>query len=131
MRPEDASAAIIALDDGRYLLQLRDDKAGIVPPRHRDPFRGDIERDERPVNALRREPGIALALSAAGPCEVCRLPRFEFGLTPANVPHKKREYFDLRREKDTDFEGFGPKQVLALPLPTLYGMLALCFHINH
>lgn len=51
----DAAAAIIALDDGRYLMQLRDDKPGIFYPDHWGLFGGAMEDGETGEQALRRE----------------------------------------------------------------------------
>jgi 8-oxo-dGTP pyrophosphatase MutT (NUDIX family) len=51
----DAAAAIIVLDDGRYLMQLRDDKPGIFYPDHWGLFGGAIDEGEDGEQALRRE----------------------------------------------------------------------------
>jgi len=51
----DAAAAIIQLDDGRYLMQHRDDKPGIFFPDHWGLFGGAIEPGENPEDGLRRE----------------------------------------------------------------------------
>jgi 8-oxo-dGTP pyrophosphatase MutT (NUDIX family) len=51
----DAAAAIIVLDDGRYLMQLRDDKPGIFYPDHWGLFGGAIDDGEDGEEALRRE----------------------------------------------------------------------------
>jgi 8-oxo-dGTP pyrophosphatase MutT (NUDIX family) len=55
MHFRDAVAAIITLDDGRYLMQLRDDKAGIFYPDHWGLFGGAVDPGESPEDALRRE----------------------------------------------------------------------------
>jgi len=55
LRPGHAACAVIVLDDGRYLLQLRDLKPGIFYPGHWGLFGGAIDRDETPEAALRRE----------------------------------------------------------------------------
>ena len=55
LRPADAAAAVIVLDDGRYLLQLRDQKPGIFYPGHWGLFGGAIDANETPVMALARE----------------------------------------------------------------------------
>ena len=52
---QNASAAIIVLEDGRYLLQLRDDKEEIWYPDHWGCFGGGVEAEEDPLAALRRE----------------------------------------------------------------------------
>lgn len=55
MRFADAAAALIRIDDGRYLMQLRDDKPGVFYPGHWGLFGGEIEPGEDPETALRRE----------------------------------------------------------------------------
>lgn len=51
----DAVAAIITVDEGRFLLQLRDDKPGIWYPGFWGCFGGGVEPGEDPVDAIRRE----------------------------------------------------------------------------
>jgi 8-oxo-dGTP pyrophosphatase MutT (NUDIX family) len=51
----DAAVALIVLDDGRYLMQLRDDKPGIFYPNHWGFFGGAVDEGEEPETALRRE----------------------------------------------------------------------------
>ena len=51
----DAVAAIIQLDDGRYLLQQRDDIPGIWYPGHWGCFGGAVDDGEAPLQALTRE----------------------------------------------------------------------------
>jgi 8-oxo-dGTP pyrophosphatase MutT (NUDIX family) len=53
-RRQDA-AAIIHTEDGRYLMQLRDDKPGLRAPGHWGLFGGGIEPGENPREALVRE----------------------------------------------------------------------------
>jgi 8-oxo-dGTP pyrophosphatase MutT (NUDIX family) len=55
LRPAGAAAAVIVLDDARYLLQLRDQKPGIFYPGHWGLFGGAIDPGETPEAALRRE----------------------------------------------------------------------------
>jgi 8-oxo-dGTP pyrophosphatase MutT (NUDIX family) len=50
-----AVAAIILVEDGRYLLQLRDDIESIWYPNHWGCFGGGVEPGEDPMRALRRE----------------------------------------------------------------------------
>jgi len=51
----DAAVAVIVLDDGRYLMQLRDDKAGIFYPDSWGLFGGAVDAGETAEQALRRE----------------------------------------------------------------------------
>ena len=43
LHPGDAVAAIIVFDNGKYLLQLRDDKPGIFFPAHWGLFSGGVD----------------------------------------------------------------------------------------
>ncbi len=49
------AAALLATPDGRYLMQLRDPKPGILLPDHWSFFGGSIDPGEDPATALRRE----------------------------------------------------------------------------
>jgi 8-oxo-dGTP pyrophosphatase MutT (NUDIX family) len=49
------AAALMATPDGRYLMQLRDDKPDIIVPDHWGLFGGTIEPGESAEAALRRE----------------------------------------------------------------------------
>ncbi|MDP6781502.1 MAG: NUDIX domain-containing protein [Alphaproteobacteria bacterium] len=49
------AAALLVTPDGRYLMQLRDDKAGIVLPNMWALFGGCVEANENPEAGLRRE----------------------------------------------------------------------------
>lgn len=55
MRVGDAVCALIVVEDGRYLMQLRDDKPGIFYPAHWGLFGGAVEPGESPEEALVRE----------------------------------------------------------------------------
>jgi 8-oxo-dGTP pyrophosphatase MutT (NUDIX family) len=51
----DVAAAVMVAEDGRYLLQLRDDLPHIHLPNHWALFGGGIEPGERPERTIRRE----------------------------------------------------------------------------
>lgn len=53
--PSDAAAAIVVVEDGRYLLQLRDSKPDIWFPDHWGLFGGAIDPGESAESALIRE----------------------------------------------------------------------------
>ena len=54
-KPADAAVAIIVLEDGNYLLQLRDEIPGIFFPGHWGLFGGAMDAGELPEDALKRE----------------------------------------------------------------------------
>ena len=55
LRGEDAVAAIITVEDGRYLMQLRDDIPRIFYPGHWGCFGGAVGSGEDGLVALQRE----------------------------------------------------------------------------
>jgi mutator protein MutT len=55
LKPGNAAVAIIVLDDGNYLLQLRDEIPGIYFPGHWGLFGGAMDKGETAEDALRRE----------------------------------------------------------------------------
>ena len=137
LQPGGAAAAIIVLDDGRYLLQLRDNKEGIFFPGHWGLFGGGVDKGEQPIDALRRELQEELGLASA---ELRRLTRFEFDLAPMGMASFYREFFEvhlpaaavpsLRLGEGTVFEAFGREQVLTLRRLTPYDAFALWIHVN-
>src|SRR6202040_721869 len=67
LRAADASAALLVLEDGRYLLQLRDDKPEIWYPAHWGCFGGAADPGEKPADTVRREIREELALEIDTP----------------------------------------------------------------
>src|SRR5262249_19104994 len=55
LRPGHAVAALLVLEDGRYIMQLRDDVPNIWYPGHWGLFGGGVDDREDEVAALRRE----------------------------------------------------------------------------
>src|SRR5271170_5138294 len=55
LRGDDAVAAILVLEDGRYVMQLRDDIPNIFYPDRWGCFGGAVDVGEEPVHALHRE----------------------------------------------------------------------------
>lgn len=76
----DAVAALICLDDGRYVMQLRDDIPQIWYPNHWGCFGGAVNPGEDPDAALRRELQEELEFDAR---EASVFTRFDFDLGPA------------------------------------------------
>lgn len=130
-------AAIIVFDDGKYLLQLRDDKPGIFFPAHWGLFGGGVDAGEQPLDALRRELREELGLAAEEPR---RLTRFEFDLVPMGLTRIYREFFELRLPvavapslrlgEGAALGLFTRDELLALPRIVPYDAFALWFHAN-
>jgi 8-oxo-dGTP pyrophosphatase MutT (NUDIX family) len=89
---QNAVVAIIVLDDGRYLAQLRDDKPGIFYPDHWGLFGGAVDPGESPEAALRRELMEELSLEA-GPLSYFTRMDFDFARLGAGKAY--RIYYEV------------------------------------
>jgi 8-oxo-dGTP pyrophosphatase MutT (NUDIX family) len=88
-----AAAALLLGEDGRYLLQLRDDIPQIWYPGHWGLFGGAIESGENELEGLRRELREELELEFTN----FRLfTRFEFDLQPLGLKRCFRSYYEVR-----------------------------------
>jgi len=89
----DAAAAIILLEDGRYLLQLRDNIESIWYPGHWGCFGGCVEPGEEPVGALRRELWEELSFEFN---EACFFTELQFDLAGLDLGRYYRKYYVVR-----------------------------------
>lgn len=89
----DAAVALIQLDDGRYLMQLRDDKPGIFYPDHWGLFGGAIDAGEDPETALRRELKEELSLD---PGPLSYFTRIDFDFDRLGVGRCARFVYEVR-----------------------------------
>jgi len=92
-----ASAALLVLEDGRYLLQLRDDKPGIWYPGHWGCFGGAADPGEDAAATLRRELREELAIEFHNPEWFTR---FVFGLRAMGSTECRRDYFVVPVTRD-------------------------------
>jgi 8-oxo-dGTP pyrophosphatase MutT (NUDIX family) len=135
LRGDNAAAAIIVTEDGRYLLQLRDDIPRIFYPGHWGCFGGAISGDETPLEALNRELAEELEFSPTSGEEFVR---FDFDLTRIGQDRKFRVYFEFGISTDRIarfvlHEGaamrmFTADELFALPNVTPYDSFALWLH---
>jgi 8-oxo-dGTP pyrophosphatase MutT (NUDIX family) len=93
LRGEDAVAAIITVEDGRYLMQLRDDIPRIFYPGHWGCFGGAVGDGESGPAALRRELAEELEMVTAAADEFIR---FDFGLAKLGQKQCYRTYYEVR-----------------------------------
>lgn len=100
--PSDAVAALLTLDDGRYIMQLRDDIPGIFYPACWGCFGGAIEPDETPEVALQRELHEELEYEVGG---ARRFTRFDFDFAPQGYGVVTRIYFEVQVPRAA-FDGF-------------------------
>jgi 8-oxo-dGTP pyrophosphatase MutT (NUDIX family) len=92
LRASDAVAAIIVVDGSRYLLQQRDDIAGIWYPGHWGFFGGAVEKGEEETAALRRELREELELEVA---TATLFTRFHFDLAPTGLARCFRAFYEV------------------------------------
>ncbi|MBI2316596.1 MAG: NUDIX domain-containing protein [Betaproteobacteria bacterium] len=86
----DAVAAIIRLDDGRFLMQLRDSRPDIWYPGTWGCFGGAVNHGEAPLEALRRELGEEIEFA---PREARFFTRFDFDFRTIGMRPCYRIYF--------------------------------------
>lgn len=95
----DAAAALILLEDGRYLLQHRDEVPDVWYPGYWGCFGGAVDHGEEPLETLRRELFEELELRFS---EAAFLTRFDFDLTEFGLGRYYRIYY-LVRLKETEW----------------------------
>jgi 8-oxo-dGTP pyrophosphatase MutT (NUDIX family) len=135
LRGADAVAALLVLEDGRYVLQLRDDIEGIFYPGHWGCFGGAVERGETPREALRRELKEELELEVAAFEEFTRFD-FDFGGLGQKsvfrifyeVPVTVSGYSRLVLHEGAEVRAFTGAEILAEPRVTPYDAFALFLH---
>jgi 8-oxo-dGTP pyrophosphatase MutT (NUDIX family) len=128
--PGEAAVALIVFDDGRYLLQLRDQKPGIFYPGHWGLFGGAMEPGEAAEAALRRELQEELGLAAP---EMQHMTDFSF--TFGRLGTVTRHFFQvvlpasalagLRLAEGSDMRSFLPSEILNLPRVVPYDSFAI------
>ena len=92
LRPANAVAALLLLDDGRYVMQLRDAVPHIFYPDHWGCFGGAVESGETPLAALRRELKEELEYA---PDAAEELTRFDFDFSKLGQQKVYRVYFEI------------------------------------
>jgi len=86
----DAVAAIIVLEDGRYLLQQRDDIPHIWFPDHWGCFGGAVDAGEDPIAALKRELFEEIEYEAR---DLTYFTRFDFDMAELGMERYYRMYY--------------------------------------
>lgn len=133
----DAVAAILVLDDGRYVMQLRDSIPAIFYPGHWGCFGGAVDRGESPKQALIRELREELEFDVALATEFAR---FDFDLRKLGQERVCRIYFEVRvsaaafsglvLHEGVQFRAFSPEEILLQPRVTPYDAFALLLHFR-
>jgi 8-oxo-dGTP pyrophosphatase MutT (NUDIX family) len=97
LRGDDAVAAIITVEDGRYLMQLRDDIPRIFYPGHWGCFGGAVGPEEDPIQALARELAEELEMQPTGVDEFVKL---DFDLRKLGQKQCYRTYYEIKVTED-------------------------------
>jgi 8-oxo-dGTP pyrophosphatase MutT (NUDIX family) len=136
LRGDHAVAALIMVEDGRYLMQLRDDIPRIFYPGHWGCFGGAVSPGEGKVEALRRELSEELEFEAVTLDEFVT---FDFDLTTLGQKKCYRTYYlaettAAAAERFVLHEGaamrlLAPNELFALPNVTPYDSFAIWLHL--
>jgi 8-oxo-dGTP pyrophosphatase MutT (NUDIX family) len=135
LRPADAAAAVIAVDDRGYLLQLRDQKAGIFYPGHWGLFGGAIDASETPAMALIRELREEIGLEIDEP-----RPITEFSFTFGRHGRIRRYFYEvsiraavlpeLRVREGSEMRVFSASDILTRARVVPYDSFAIWMHAS-
>ena len=90
---DDSVCALIIMEDGRYLLQLREQKADITFPAHWCLFGGGVEKGEVPFATLCRELNEELNLKVRN---AKMFTQFDVDLTPSGLRKFNRIYYEIK-----------------------------------
>ncbi len=135
LRGDDAVAAILVLEDGRYVMQLRDDIPNIFYPDHWGCFGGAVNAGEEPLQALHRELEEELELTISGASFFSRFD-FEIKLWPEKVfriyyevPVTLSEYSRMVLHEGAEVNAFTATELLQQRV-TPYDAFAIWLHFK-
>jgi len=130
-----AVAGLIVLDDGRYVMQLRDAVPSIFYPDHWGCFGGAVEEGEEPVQALRRELREELEFEIA---TVREFTRFDFDFAKLGQKKVYRIYYEVKVPAETyarftlregaQIKAFLGTEILSQARVTPYDAFAIWLH---
>jgi 8-oxo-dGTP pyrophosphatase MutT (NUDIX family) len=130
-----AVAALLVLDDGRHILQLRDNKPQIFYPDHWGLFGGAVDEGEHEVEALQRELREELGFA---PGRVDLFVRLSFDLSSIgagsvyravySVPVAKEQMAAFELQEGVAFEALAPGKILTELRVTPYDSFAIWMH---
>ncbi|MGQ0577447.1 MAG: NUDIX domain-containing protein [Betaproteobacteria bacterium] len=137
LRAADAVAALLILDDGRYVMQLRDTLPTIFYPDHWGCFGGAVGDGEAPLAALKRELQEELEYTPGAATEFAR---FDFDFSSVGQPKVYRIYYEIhvpatafRRfvlHEGAAFEAIGGRDLLTQRKVTPYDAYAVWMHLS-
>lgn len=110
LEPGDAVAALLVLEDGSYIMQLRDLKDNIFYPGHWGLFGGAVDAGETESEALKRELDEELGFK---PATIKPFARLHFDLGPIGAKKVYRSIFEVPVTYG-QFSGFVLQEGMAL-----------------
>ena len=133
----DAVAGLIVLEDGRYVMQLRDAVPNIFYPDHWGCFGGAVDEGENRVQALRRELLEELEFEVVNAKEFIR---FDFDLTKLGQKKAYRIYYEIPVAVETyarlvlregaQVKAFSGAEILSQARVTPYDAYAIWLHLR-
>ncbi len=137
LQSRDAVAALLVLEDGRYIMQLRDRKPDIFYPGHWGCFGGAVDEGENPLKALKRELSEELELTIESAVEFTR---FEFDFSRLGQRKVYRLYFEIHVKRvvfdrlvlheGEAFEAIPGPELVADRRVTPYDAFAIWLHMS-
>ena len=135
LTPSNAAVAILVLEDGRYVMQLRDNIPNIFYPGHWGCFGGAVDPGERPLQALKRELAEELEFKAK---RASQFTRFQYDLKRLGrgkidriyyeVPVTREEFRHFVLHEGRAFKAFTGSQLLGEKRVTPYDAFAIWVH---
>ena len=132
-----AVAALLVLEDGRYIMQLRDDLPNIWYPGHWGLFGGGVDEGEDEFKALQRELREELELEVT---EARLFATIDYDLQPIGLDSYSRKYYEVPvtltawnrvvLHEGSEVRALRGEEALALPRISPYDAFALFLHHN-
>ena len=137
LKASSAVAALLVLEDGRYVMQLRDTLPQIFYPNHWGCFGGAVDPGEEPIEALKRELREELEFEFSDATEFTR---FDFDFSRFGQSRVFRVYFEIRVPEKTyerfvlhegaAVEALAGRDLLVGRQTTPYDAFAVWIHMN-
>jgi 8-oxo-dGTP pyrophosphatase MutT (NUDIX family) len=137
LKPADAVAALLVLEDGRYVMQLRDPLPSIFYPDHWGCFGGALDAGEQPCDALRRELQEELEFEMQS---ARQFTRFDFDFGALGHPRTFRLYYEVPvspqawgrfvLHEGREVQAFEGAELLAHRKVTPYDAFAVWMHMS-